>query len=199
MFSSTAQGWSSAAPYASSGSSTASFSTRRPRCSYTSSSVCFFPPFRLNRLLTPAPHAAVEKVHVVWGGRQSRLRSKVYLGCVFVLFVYVGVAIFLFFGACLVDYRCVPIRSCCVLWCRSYLLLPQRRLVRHWSYPGCFAHPAHLRPVRAFSRAHMSVMRLTPYLLHRCVNILLTSLFVWPLLDNQFTPSIRKVAVRTLW
>ena len=60
----------------------------------------FLPPVStLSRLLTLAPRVAVEKVHVVWGGRQSRLRSKVYLGCVFVLFVYVGVAIFLFFGA----------------------------------------------------------------------------------------------------
>lgn len=38
-----------------------------------------------------------EKVFVVWNGR-SRLRSKVYMGCLATIFVYIGVIVFLIWG-----------------------------------------------------------------------------------------------------
>ena len=44
---------------------------------------------------------AVEKVYVVWSGaaRKKRLRSPIYLACLSVVGVYMGVAIFLILGS----------------------------------------------------------------------------------------------------
>ena len=42
---------------------------------------------------------SAEKVYVVWNVRRRRLHSKVYIACLAVIGVYVGVIVFLIFGA----------------------------------------------------------------------------------------------------
>ncbi|KAH9892453.1 hypothetical protein C8Q73DRAFT_791514 [Cubamyces lactineus] len=103
----------------------------------------------------------VEKVYVVWSGaaRKKRLRSTIYLACLSVVGVYMGVAIFLILG------RISYFRDdgSCVIG---------------------LTRPASL----------------TLLIYDLFVNVFLTSLFVWPLLNRKFnTPRIRRVAIRTLW
>ena len=50
------------------------------------------------RLADRLLYDAAEKVHVVWGGRKGRLRSKVYLVRLLLLLISVGVVVFLIFG-----------------------------------------------------------------------------------------------------
>ncbi|KAI0329683.1 hypothetical protein GY45DRAFT_1304273 [Cubamyces sp. BRFM 1775] len=103
----------------------------------------------------------VEKVYVVWSGaaRKKRLRSPIYMTCLSVVAVYMGVAIFLILG------RISYFRDdgSCVIG---------------------LTRPASL----------------TLLIYDLFVNVFLTSLFVWPLLNRKFnTPRIRRVAIRTLW
>ena len=42
---------------------------------------------------------AAEKVLVVWNAHRRRFRSKVYVGCLGVIVVYLGVIVFLIWGA----------------------------------------------------------------------------------------------------
>ncbi|KAI0663639.1 hypothetical protein C8Q70DRAFT_906798 [Cubamyces menziesii] len=103
----------------------------------------------------------VEKVYVLWSGaaRKKRLRSPIYLACLSVVGVYMGVAIFLILG------RISYFRDdgSCVIG---------------------LTRPASL----------------TLLIYDLFVNVFLTSLFVWPLLNRKFnTPRIRRVAIRTLW
>ncbi|KAI0630232.1 hypothetical protein C8Q77DRAFT_1063723 [Trametes polyzona] len=103
----------------------------------------------------------VEKVYVVWSGavKKKRLHSPVYLVCLGVVSVYLGVAIFL------VHSRISYFRDdgSCVIG---------------------LTRPASL----------------TLLIYDLLVNVLLTSLFVWPLFTRKFiTPRLRRVAVRTLW
>ncbi|KAI0645571.1 hypothetical protein C8Q79DRAFT_910990 [Trametes meyenii] len=103
----------------------------------------------------------VEKVYVVWGGatKKKRLRSPVFLICLIVVGVYVGVAIFLVLG------RISYFREdgSCVIG---------------------LTRPASL----------------TLLIYDLFVNVFLTSLFVWPLLNRQINSRrLRRVAIRTLW
>ncbi|KAH9847168.1 hypothetical protein C2E23DRAFT_890231 [Lenzites betulinus] len=103
----------------------------------------------------------VEKVHVVWSGayKKKRLRSPMYLTCLGIVSVYLGVAIFLILSR--VSYFRED--GSCVIG---------------------LTRPASL----------------TLLVYDLFINLLLTSLFVWPLLNRKFdTPRIRHVAVRTLW
>ncbi|KAI0355597.1 hypothetical protein OH77DRAFT_299231 [Trametes cingulata] len=103
----------------------------------------------------------VEKVYVVWGGaaRKKRLRSPVYLTCLGVVSIYVGVAIFL------------------ILARISYFREDGSCVIG-------LTRPASL----------------TLLIYDLFVNVVLTSLFVWPLFHQKFsTPRIRRVAIRTLW
>ncbi|KAI0705044.1 hypothetical protein C8T65DRAFT_239742 [Cerioporus squamosus] len=100
-----------------------------------------------------------EKVLVVWNPHRRRFHSKVYVGCLGVLVIYLGVVIYLILG------RVALFRddgACVIGLTRS---------------------------------ASLALL-----IYDLCINVILTSLFVWPLLKRDFgTKALRAVAIRTLW
>ncbi|KAI0675172.1 hypothetical protein C8Q78DRAFT_966025 [Trametes maxima] len=122
----------------------------------------------------------VEKVYVVWGGaaKKRRARSPVFLVCLIVVGVYVGVAIFLVLG------RISYFRedgSCVIGLTRPASLTLLIYDLHVSNRPRLLRTPAKAVVVRF-------------------VNVFLTSLFVWPLLNRQINaPRLRRVAIRTLW
>ncbi|TFK81989.1 hypothetical protein K466DRAFT_666784 [Polyporus arcularius HHB13444] len=100
-----------------------------------------------------------EKVLVVWNPFKRRFQSKVYLGCLAALLIYLGVVIYMILG----------------------------RIALFRDDGAC---------VIGLTRS--ASLALLIYDL--CINVLLTSLFVWPLLKRDFaTNALRAVAIRTLW
>ncbi|KAI0705050.1 hypothetical protein C8T65DRAFT_740900 [Cerioporus squamosus] len=100
-----------------------------------------------------------EKVLVVWNPRGRRFRSKVYVGCLGVLLIYLGVVIYLVLG-----------------------------------------RVAHFRDDGACVIGLTRLASLALLIYDLCINVILTSLFVWPLLKRDFgTTELRAVAIRTLW
>ncbi|RDX47905.1 hypothetical protein OH76DRAFT_1484344 [Lentinus brumalis] len=100
-----------------------------------------------------------EKVLVVWNPHRRRYQSKVYVGCLALLLIYLGVIIYMILG----------------------------RIALFRDDGAC---------VIGLTRS--ASLALLIYDL--CINVLLTSLFVWPLLKRDFgTRALRAVAIRTLW
>ncbi|OBZ70952.1 hypothetical protein A0H81_09116 [Grifola frondosa] len=103
----------------------------------------------------------IEKVQVVWSPapRTARLTSPIYLACLSVVVMYVGVGILLVFGK--ISYFRGD--GSCVIGLQRYASL-------------------------------------TLLIYDLFINVLLTSLFLWPLYSARFRNAhIRRVAIRTVW
>jgi hypothetical protein len=154
--------------------------------------------------------SAAEKVYIVWeNGVRRRLRSPVYLVCMGTVLLYVAVILAMFFGkgavlfqSCIrshfvISGRIAEFRSgdgACKKF-RAAVSFAHSSYRRHRSKAYSLPPTSGVRPVR-----HPFILLMGPNQINlRYINVLLTSLFLWPLLRlKNVNPRLRRVATRTL-